>query len=119
MQLLRRSSPVPMERQVGKLLRDGRVRMKGGMNVRMEGFEVHDCGCLEYRRVEYGCLEGGCKLVSEHWSKIVRVDSCITPFPLFRVDVPSSSQRVWFGFFQVFRGGNCSWRGIIYVVLYG
>ena len=72
--------------------------MKCGTNVRMEGFEVHDCGCLEYRSVEYGCLEGGCKLlVSEHWSKIVRVNSCITPFPLFRVDVPSSSQCVRFG----------------------
>ena len=28
----------------------------------------------EYRSVEYGCSEGGCKLlVSEHWSKIIVV----------------------------------------------
>ena len=41
--------------------------MKRRTNVRMEGFEVHDCGCLEYWRVEYSRLEGGCKLlVSEH-----------------------------------------------------
>ena len=87
-----------MESRVRKLFRDGRIRMKHGMNVRMEGFEVHDCGCSEYRRVEYGCLEGGFKLlVSKHWPKIVRVNTCIIPFPLFRVDVPSSSQRVWFG----------------------
>ena len=80
------------------MLGDGRVRMKRRMNVGMEGFEVHDYGCLEYQRVEHGCLEGGCKLlVSEHWPKIVRVNSCITPLPLFRVDVPSSSQHVWFG----------------------
>ena len=76
---------------------DGKVRMKCGTNVRMEGFEVHDCG-WEYWSVEYGCSEGGCKLlVSEHWPNIVRVNSCIAPFPLFRVDIPSSSQCIWFG----------------------
>ena len=96
-----------MESQVGKLFRDGGIRMKRGMNVGMKGFEVHDCGCSEYRRVGYGCPEGGCKLlISEHWPKIVRVDSCITPFPLFRVDIPLSSQRVRFVWFQVFWGGN-------------
>ena len=80
------------------MLGDGRVRMERGMNVGVQGFEVHDCGCLEYRSIEYGCSEGGCKLlVSEHWSNIVRVNSCITPFPLFRVDVPLSSQCVRFG----------------------
>ena len=84
--------------RVGELLRDGRIRMKCGMNVGMEGFEVHNCGCSEYRKIEHGCSEGGCKLlVSEHWPKIVKVNSCITPFPLFRVDVPSSSQCVQFG----------------------
>ena len=36
-------------------------------------------------------------LVSEYWPKIVRVNSCIIPFPLFRVDIPLSSQCVWFG----------------------
>ena len=77
---------------------DGRVRMERGTNVGVQGFEVHDCGCPEYRSIEYGCSEGGCKLlVGEHWSKIVRVNSCIAPFFLFRVDIPSSSQRVWFG----------------------
>ena len=87
-----------MESWVGKLLGDRRVRMKRRTNVGMEGFKVNDCGCSEYWSVEYGCSEGGCKLlVSEHWSKIVRVNSCITPFPLFRVDVPSSSQCVRFG----------------------
>ena len=86
-----------MESRVGKLLEDGGVRIKCRMNVGMEGFEVHDCGCLEYQTIDYGCSEGGCKLlVSEHWPKIVRVNSCITPFPLFRVDVPLSSQHVWF-----------------------
>ena len=57
--------------------------MKHETNVRMEGFEVHDCGCSKYWRVEYSCSEGGCKLlINEHWSKIVRVNSCITHFPL-------------------------------------
>ena len=63
----------------------------------MKGFEVHDCGGSEYWGIEYGCSEGGCKLVSEHRSEIVRINSCIIPFPLFRVDVPLSSQCVWFG----------------------
>ena len=68
------------------MLGDGRVRVKRGTNVGVQGFEVHDCGCLEYQSVEYGCLEGGCKLlVSKHWSKSVRVNSCITPFPVMVV----------------------------------
>ena len=72
--------------------------MERRANVRMKGHEVHNCGCSECWRIEYGCSEGGCKLlISEHWSKIVRVNSCIIPFPLFRVDVPSSSQCVRFG----------------------
>ena len=95
MWLSRHSSPVgsgPLEGRVGELLRDGRVRMERGTNVGVQGFEVHDCGCSEYWSIKYGCSEGGCKLlVSEHWSKIVRVNSCITSFPLFRVDVPLSS----------------------------
>ena len=67
-------------------------------NVRTKGFEVHDCGCSEYRRIKYGCSEGGWKLlISEHWSEIVRINSCIIPFSLFRIDVPSSSQHVRFG----------------------
>ena len=87
-----------MESRVGKLFGDGRIRIKCGTNVGMEGFKVHDCGCLEYQRVEYRRPEGGCKLlISEHWPKIVRVNSCITPFPLFRVDIPSSSQCVRLG----------------------
>ena len=87
-----------MESQVGKPCGNGRIRMMRRTNVGMEGFEVHDCGCSESWRVEYGCSEGGCKLlVSEYWPKIVRVNSCIIPFPLFMVDVPSSSQCVQFG----------------------
>ena len=45
-----------MERRVGKVFRDSRVRMKCRANFRMKGFEVHDCGCLEYQRIEYGLL---------------------------------------------------------------
>ena len=59
---------------------------------------MSECKVSRSMIVEYGCSEGGCKLlVSEHWSKIVRVNSCITPFPLFRVDIPSSSQCIRFG----------------------
>ena len=87
-----------MESRVGKVFGDSRIGMKCGANVGMKGFEVHDCGSLEYQRIEYGGLEGGCKLlISEHWSEIVRVDSCIIPFPLFRIDILSSSQCIQFG----------------------
>ena len=52
---------------VGKVFGDSRVGIEGRVNVGMKGFEVHDCGCLEYQRIEYGYSEGGCKLlVSEH-----------------------------------------------------
>ena len=61
----------------------------------MKGFEVHDCHGLEYQGIEYSFLEGGCKLlVSEHRSEIVRINSCIILFPLFRIDIPSSSQHI-------------------------
>ena len=67
-------------------------------NVGVKVLKVHGCGCSECQRIEYGCLEGECKLLlSVHKSEIVRINSCIIPFPLFRIDVPSSSQRVWFG----------------------
>ena len=83
---------------MGKLFGDGGIRMECKTNVGTEGFEVHDCGCSEHWRIEYGCSEGGCKLlISEYWPEIVRVNSCIIRFPPFRVDVPSSSQCIWFG----------------------
>ena len=62
--------------------------MECRVNVGMKGFEVHDCGGSEYWGIEYGYSEGGCKLfVSKHRSEIVRINSCIIPFPLFRIDI--------------------------------
>ena len=87
-----------MESRVREVSRDSRIGMERRVNIGMGGFKVHDCGSLEYWRIEYGGLEGECKLlISEHRSEIVRVNSCIIPFPLFRVDVPLSSQCVRFG----------------------
>ena len=50
------------------------------MDIGVKGFKVNDCGSSENQGIEYGCLEGGCKLlISEHRSKIVSINSCIPP----------------------------------------
>ena len=87
-----------MENRIREVFGDSRIRLECRANIGMKSFKVHDCGSSEYQRMEYGCLEGRCKLlVSEHRSEIVRINSCIIPFPLFRIDIPSSSQCVRFG----------------------
>ena len=81
-----------MKSRVREVLGHGRIRLKCRMDLRMKGFKGHDCSSSEYQGIECGCLEGGCKpLVSEHRSEIVRINSYIISFPLFRIDVPSSS----------------------------
>jgi len=35
--------------------------------------------------------------LSEDWFEVVRVDYGITNIPPFRVDVPLSSESIWFG----------------------
>ena len=41
-----------MESRIREVFRDSRVRMECGANVRMKGFEVHDCGSSEYQRIQ-------------------------------------------------------------------
>ena len=87
-----------MKSRVIEMFRSSGIGMEYRANIRMKGFEAYDCGGLEYQGIEYGCSEGGCKLlISEHRSEIVRINSYIIPFPLFRIDIPSSSQSIWFG----------------------
>ena len=52
-----------MESRIREVSRDSRIRMERRANVEMKGFEVHDCGSLEYWRIEYSHSEGGCKLL--------------------------------------------------------
>ena len=43
-------------------------------------------------------MYGGCKLfLSEDRFEVVRVDCGIASIPLFRIDIPSSSESIWFG----------------------
>ena len=52
----------------------------------MEGRKKKDCS-----------LYGGCKLfLSEDGLEVVKVDCGIVSIPPFRIDVPSSSESIWF-----------------------
>ena len=53
-----------MESRVREVFGDSGIEMVYRVNVGMKDFKVHDCGGLEYQRIEYGCSEGGCKLVT-------------------------------------------------------
>jgi len=50
------------------------------------------------RREKKDCSSyGGCKLfLSEDGLEVVRVDCDVASIPLFRIDVPSSSESIWF-----------------------
>jgi len=53
---------------------------------------------VERRKKEDGSLYRGCKLfLSEDGLEVVRVDCGIASIPPFRIDVPLSSESVWFG----------------------
>jgi len=53
---------------------------------------------MERREKKDGSLYRGCKLfLSEDRLEVVRVDCGIASIPPFRIDVPSSSESIWFG----------------------
>jgi len=52
---------------------------------------------VERRKKKNGSSYGGCKLfLSENGLEVVRVDCGIASIPPFRIDVPSSSESIWF-----------------------
>lgn len=64
----------------------------------MELLNVHDRGGAENRINHVCCSEGRCQLfLGKDRSEIMRICTGIVAIPLFRVDVPASSQRVGFG----------------------
>ena len=66
-------------------------------DVTIELFLVHDHYCTENGICQFSCMEQVSQLfISEYRTKTVRIDSSIITISPFRVDVPSSSQRVWF-----------------------
>ena len=64
----------------------------------MQDVQIHDCSYIERREKEDYNLYGGYKLfLSEDELEVVRVDCSIVSIPPFRIDIPLSSENVWFG----------------------
>ena len=52
---------------------------------------------MERREKKDGSLYGGCKLfLSEDGLEVVRVDCGVASIPPFRINIPSSSESIWF-----------------------
>jgi len=52
---------------------------------------------MERREKKDSSLYGGCKLfLSEDRLEVVRVDCGVASIPPFRIDIPSSSESIWF-----------------------
>jgi len=52
---------------------------------------------MERREKKDSSLYGGCKLfLSEDGLEVVRVDCSVASIPPFRIDIPSSSESIWF-----------------------
>ena len=53
---------------------------------------------MERRKEEDHSLDRSCKLfLSEDWFEVVRFDYGIASIPSFKIDVPLSSESIWFG----------------------
>ena len=53
---------------------------------------------MERRKEEDSSLYGGCKLfLSKDGLEVVRVDYGVASIPPFRIDIPLSSESIWFG----------------------
>jgi len=53
---------------------------------------------MKRRKEEDSSSYGGYKLLlSKDWFKVVRVNCDIASIPSFRIDIPLSSESVWFG----------------------
>ena len=67
-------------------------------DILMQGVQIHDCSYTERRKEKNGSLYGGYKLfLSKDRFEVVRVDCNIASIPPFRIDVPLSSESIWFG----------------------
>jgi hypothetical protein len=56
----------------------------------------HDGGSKNYVLEKSGSERYSELILGKNWSKIMRIQLTISPIPLFRVDVPSSSQHIGF-----------------------
>ena len=63
----------------------------------MKDVQIHDCSCIERREKKDCSSYGDCKLfLSEDGFEVVRVDCGVASIPPFRIDVPLSSESIWF-----------------------
>ena len=73
------------------------VTRKSRQDVLMQGVQIYDCSCTERREKKDSGSYGGRKLfLSEDGLEVVKVDCGIASIPLFRIDVPSSSESIRF-----------------------
>jgi hypothetical protein len=80
-----------------KVFRGNRVGVKCRTDIGVELLDVHDDDSSEDGSSKTGGSEGSCQLfVRKNGTKIVWVYAGIVVAPLFRIDVPSSSQGVRF-----------------------
>ena len=60
-------------------------------------FHIHNCSCAERRKKKDGSLYRDCKLfLSEDGLEVVRVNCSVVSILPFRIDVPLSSESIWF-----------------------
>jgi len=53
---------------------------------------------MKSRKEEDSSLYRGCKLfLSEDWFEVIKVDCGVASIPLFRIDIPLSSESIQFG----------------------
>ena len=63
----------------------------------MQDVQIHDCFCMEKRKKKDHNLYRSCKLfMSKDRLEVVRVDCGVASIPPFRINIPSSSESIWF-----------------------
>src|SRR5882672_3694282 len=64
----------------------------------MEPFSIHDERSTKGWDGQGSSLEGQCQFLrSEYWAEVLWIDTGIVAIPLFKIDIPSSSECVGFG----------------------
>ena len=68
------------------------------MNISVQSVKINNCICIKGRKKKDYSLYSDCKLfLSENWFKAVKVNYNMASIPLFRVDIPLSSESIYFG----------------------
>jgi len=74
------------------------VTRKSQKDVSVQIAQINNHNCTKGRKEKDSSSYGGCKFfLSEDWFEVVRVDCSIASISPFRVNIPLSSESVWFG----------------------